>query len=430
MLAGVAFLAAPAHADLRSDIDADYGYLEDLYESFHSNPELSFMEVQTARKLAGEFRKLGFDVTEEVGQTGVVAVMRNGDGPTVMLRTDMDGLPVKEETGLAYASKAIGKNRFGDLQPTMHACGHDVHMTSLVGAARRLVAMKDQWSGTLFLIGQPAEEIGLGAKAMLDDGLFTRFPRPDYNIALHDNAAQPAGTIAYTSGYALANVDSVDVYVKGVGGHGAYPHTTKDPVVIASEIVLALQTLVSRETSPLEPAVVTVGAFNAGYKHNIISDQAHLQITVRSYTDDVRENLLSGIKRIVKAQAISAGLPEDLHPVVEIEDQYTPSTFNDPELAARISTMLKAQFGDDMVLEIDPVMGGEDFSQYGRVEPIIPSLIFWLGAVDPAKFEAAKAGGPPLPSLHSPFFAPVKEPTLKAGVEAMTAAALELLAKR
>ena len=419
-----------ASADVRSDIEADYPYLLSLYKELHANPELSFMEVETARKMAGLFRELGFEVTEQVGKTGVVGVMRNGPGPTVMLRADMDGLPVREETGLAYASKAKGLNRFGDEQPIMHACGHDVHMTSLIGAVRRLTAMKDQWSGTLVLVAQPAEEIGLGAKAMIEDGLFTRFPRPDYNVALHDSASLPAGSIAYSPGYALANVDSVDIYVKGVGGHGAYPHTTKDPVVIASRIVLALQTLVSRENSPLEPAVVTVGAFNAGYKHNIISDEAHLQITVRSYSDEVRENLISGIRRIAKAQAMSAGLPEALYPVVEMEKDYTPSTYNDPELANRIAGVLQGRFGEDRVIEVDPVMGGEDFSQYGRVEPKIPSLIFWIGAVDPAKVAAAEAGGAPLPSLHSPFFAPAPEQTLKTGVEAMTAAALELLDPR
>ncbi|MCI5043751.1 MAG: amidohydrolase [Aquisalinus sp.] len=426
MCAALALCVIPAKAELREDIAVDYPYLEDLYKTFHASPELSFMEVATARRLVAEFDKLGFDITEGVGGTGVVAVMRNGEGPTVTLRADMDGLPVREETGLSYASQMTGPNRFGDVQPTMHACGHDVHMTSLVGAARRLVAMKDQWSGTLILIGQPAEEIGLGAKAMIDDGLFTRFPRPDYVIALHDSASMPAGTIAYTPGYALANVDSIDIYVKGVGGHGAYPQTTKDPVVIASEIVLALQTLVSREVSPLEPAVVTVGAFNAGSKHNIISDQAHLQLTVRSYTDEVREKLISGIQRIARAQAMSAGLPEDLYPVIEMEKDYTPSTYNDPQLAYRVSDTLKAAFGADNVMEVDPVMGGEDFSQYSRVEPTIPSFIFWIGAVAPEKVAAAKAGGPPLPSLHSPFFAPEPEPTLKTGVEAMTRAALEL----
>lgn len=416
----------PALAELKEDIAADYGYLEALYKDFHANPELSFMEVQTAKKLAGELRGLGFKVTEKIGKTGVVAVMKNGTGPTVMVRADMDGLPVAEQTGLSYASTKRGLNRAGEEQPIMHACGHDVHMTSLIGAARRLSAMKEKWSGTLVLVAQPAEELGLGASAMINDGLFTKFPRPDYNIALHDSASLPAGSIAYSPGWALANVDSVDIYVKGVGGHGAYPHTTKDPVVLGAQIVMALQTLVSRENKPLEPAVVTVGAFNAGFKHNIISDEAHLQITVRSYSDEVREKLLRGIERIAKGQAMAAGLPEALYPVVEIEKDYTPSTYNDPDLTNRIALALKKHFGEAKVMEVEPVMGGEDFSQYGRVDPKIPSLIFWLGAVEPAKVKAAEAGGAALPSLHSPYFKPVPEPTLKTGVAALTTAALEL----
>lgn len=427
LMAGFAIAnAQPATGDLRQSIAQDYAYLGPLYEHFHQNPELSFMEVETAKRMADEFRALGFKVTEKVGKTGVVGVMKNGKGPTVMLRADMDGLPVKEATGLSYASTAVGLNRFGEEQPIMHACGHDVHMTALIGSLRQLTARKDQWSGTLVVIAQPAEELGLGAKAMLDDGLFRKFPRPDYNIALHDSASLPAGKVAYSPGWALANVDSVDIYIKGIGGHGAYPQTAKDPIVLGAQIVNALQTLVSREVSPLESAVVTVGAFNAGYKHNIISDEAHLQLTVRSYSDDVRETLLEGIKRIAKAQAISAGLPEELHPVIEFEEDYTPSTYNDPDLANRVAASLRVALGDENVLEVDPVMGGEDFSRYGREEPKIPSLIFWVGAVDPAKVEAANNGGEPLPSLHSPFFAPVPEPTIKTGVEAMTTAALAL----
>ncbi|NHK27093.1 amidohydrolase [Parvularcula flava] len=427
-IAAIGFFAGAAHAaDLKSDIAADYGYLDGLYKTLHANPELSFMEVETARRMAAEFRKLGFDVTEGVGKTGVVGVMRNGEGPVVTLRADMDGLPVTEQTGLAYASTATGENRFGEVQPIMHACGHDIHMTSLIGAARQLVERKGEWSGTLILIAQPAEEIGLGARAMLDDGLYERFPRPDYVVALHDSASLPAGKVAYTPGWALANVDSVDIYVKGVGGHGAYPQTTKDPVVVGASIVTALQTLVSREVSPLEPAVVTVGAFNAGAKHNIISDEAHLQLTVRSYTDEVRAKLLDGIQRIARAQAASVGLPEELYPRIEIEQDYTPSTYNDPELADRLANRFVARFGADNVIQADPVMGGEDFAWYGRLEPKIPTMIFWIGAVSAEKVAAAQAGGEPLPSLHSPFFAPQPRPTILTGVEAMTAAALDLL---
>ncbi len=425
--AALALCLPATAADLNEAVEADYDYLEALYKHFHQNPELSFQETETAKRLAKELREAGYDVTTGIGGTGIVAVMENGDGPTVMLRADMDGLPVEEQTGLPYASEARGPNRDGDMFPTMHACGHDVHMTSLVGAARQLADRTDAWSGTLILIGQPAEELGLGALAMIEDGLYERFPTPDYVVGLHDSASLPAGSISYTPGWALANVDSVDIRVKGIGGHGAYPHTTKDPIVIASQIVNNLQTLVSRELSPLDRAVVTVGAFNAGSKHNIISDEAHLQLTVRSFDDATREKLLSGIERIARAQAVSAGLPEALMPVVEVEEPYTPSTFNDPELTQRIAGVFREQFGEARVLEAPPVMGGEDFSQFGRTPEDVPAVIFWVGAVEPERFAAAQNGGEALPSLHSPFFAPDPRPTLTTGVEAMTAAALDLL---
>lgn len=411
---------------LKQSVIEDHAYVLELYKHFHANPELSFMEFQTAKRMAEEFRGLGFTVTENIGKTGVVAVMENGPGPVVLLRADMDGLPVKEQTGLSYASTVTGTSYLGKTQPVMHACGHDVHMSVLVGTLRQLAANRDAWSGTLVAIAQPAEELGLGAGAMLQDGLYDRFPRPDYNLALHDSNDIPAGSVGYASGWALANVDSVDIHVKGVGGHGSRPEGAKDPVVIGAQIVMALQTLVSREISPQEPGVVTVGAFNAGTKHNIISDRAHLQITVRSYSDEVREKLLEGIKRIARAQAISAGLPEDLYPVVEIEDDYTPSTWNDPALAARVGDAMRAALGPNHVVNTPPVMGGEDFAHYGRIEPKIPSLIFWLGAADPEALTEARLKGESLPSLHSPFFAPVPGSTLKTGVEAMTAAALEL----
>ncbi|WP_031549498.1 amidohydrolase [Parvularcula oceani] len=427
--AALALCLPAAAADLNEAVEADYEYLEALYEHFHQNPELSFQETETAKRLAKELRKAGYDVTSGVGGTGIVAVMENGEGPTVMLRADMDGLPVEEQTGLPYASEARGPNRDGEMFPTMHACGHDVHMTSLVGAARQLAERTDDWSGTLILIGQPAEELGLGALAMIEDGLYERFLTPDYVVGLHDSASLPAGSISYTPGWALANVDSVDIRVKGIGGHGAYPHTTKDPIVIASQIVNNLQTLVSRELSPLDRAVVTVGAFNAGSKHNIISDEAHLQLTVRSFDDATREKLLSGIARIARAQAVSAGLPEELMPVVEVEEPYTPSTFNDPDLTQRIAGVFREQFGEDRVQEAPPVMGGEDFSQFGRTPEDVPAVIFWVGAVEPERFAAAQDGGDALPSLHSPFFAPDPRPTLTTGVEAMTAAALDLLGK-
>lgn len=401
--------------------------LVDLYEYLHANPELSLVETETAAFLGEKFEKLGFDVTYKVGGTGVVALMKNGEGPTVMIRADMDALPVKEQTGLSYASKVMTKDYEGNEQPAMHACGHDIHMTVLHGTAEKLVAAKDQWSGTLMLILQPAEELGRGARDMLADGLFERFPRPDYNLTLHDNASLAAGQVGIVPGFSMANVDSVDITVRGIGGHGAYPHTTKDPVVLAAQIVTSLQTIVSREISPLEPAVVTVGSIHGGTKHNIISDEVKLQLTLRSYTDEVRDQTLSTIRRMVKGLGESYGLPEDKLPIVVHKDEFTPALYNDPELANRMMPVIGKVIGEDNVKELKPVMGGEDFGQFGRVDPKIPSLLFWLGAVDPDIIADAKKTGKTLPSLHSPFFAPDAKPTLETGVAAMTAAALDLL---
>lgn len=452
LLAGIAgaALGAPAHADdLRSAIDADYGYVFDLYKYFHENPELSFKEIESSARLASELEALGFDVTtgvgdswvrkkakadagkvhEGVGGYGVVAVMENGDGPTLMVRADMDALPLEEKTGLSYASKAIGVDYKGQEAPVMHACAHDAHMAILIGMARRLVDMKDEWSGTLVLVGQPAEEVGLGAIAMLDDGLYERFPKPDFVIAEHTSGWDEAGAVTYTPGYALANVDSVDITVRGVGAHGSAPHMGKDPIVIGAQIINALQTLVSRETNPLEAGVVTVGSFQGGYKHNIIPDEAHLKITVRSYDDNVRQNLLDGIARIARAQAESAGLPEELMPIVTIEPDYTPSTYNDPELTERVMASVTSSLeGEAAVYVRPPSMGGEDFSQFGRTDDDIPTVIFWVGGADPVAMSEARAGRRKTPPAnHSPFFAPQPEPALKNGVQAMTAAALELL---
>lgn len=400
-----------------------------LYKYLHANPELSRMETNTAALLAGKLAKLGFEVTEHVGETGVVAVMKNGEGPTVLIRADMDALPVKEQTGLPYASTVMTKDYEGNTVPAMHACGHDIHMTVLIGVAENLVAQKADWSGTLILILQPAEELGQGARLMLEDGLFTRFPRPDFNLALHDNASLAAGKIGVVPGYAMANVDSVDITVRGIGGHGAYPHTTKDPVVLASQIVLGLQTIVSRETSPLDPAVVTVGSIHGGTKHNIIPDEVKLQITLRSYTDEVRENTIASIKRIADGLGRAYGLPDDKLPIVKVKDEFTPALYNNPELAARIAPVIASVIGEKNMPERKPVMGGEDFGQFGRVEPKIPSLLFTLGAVDPKAIKKAKKTGASLPSLHSPFFAPDAKPTIETGVKAMTASALDLLKK-
>ena len=426
----LALMAVPAQADeLRDAVAADMPALITLYEDLHANPELSFQEVETAKKLAARARALGFEVTEGVGKTGVVAVLKNGDGPVVMLRADMDGLPVIEQTGLPYASKRRAVPATGIETGVMHACGHDTHMTAWIGTAQQLAARKDQWSGTLVMILQPAEEIGEGAKAMLDDGLFTRFPKPDYVLAFHDAAQFPAGHIGYSRGFALANVDSVDVVVPGVGGHGAYPHTTKDPIVIAASIVTRLQTLVSRELNPTDSAVVTVGSFQAGSKHNIIPDEARLQITVRSYEDKTRQHLLDGIRRIARAEAMAAGMPEDKLPKVTVQDPYTPATFNTLEFTDRVMAGLKTRF-EGRVMETPAVMGGEDFSQFYRTDrENVESLIFWVGGVPLAEYTKAKKEGIEMPSLHSPFWAPEADTVIATAAEAMTAMTLKLMKK-
>ena len=432
LLALSSSLAVPASAnDLRASLSADMPGLMELYRDLHAHPELSFEEHRTAAKLAGMMRELGFEVTEGVGQTGVVSVLRNGDGPVVMLRADMDGLPVVEQTGLEYASKQIATPASGVETGVMHACGHDTHMAGFIGAAQLLAERQDEWKGTLVMILQPAEELGLGAVAMLEDGLFTRFPKPDYVIAFHDAAQFPAGMIGYSPGYALANVDSVDVTVPGVGGHGAYPHTTKDPVVLASAIVMKLQTLVSRESSPLDPAVVTVGSFHAGAKHNIISDEAKLQLTVRSYSDESRKLLLDGIARIAKGEAIAAGMPEDRMPTVEVIEPYTPSTYNDPDFTETVMAGFRQRFGAERVLQVPSVMGGEDFGQFKRAAPDdVQSLIFWVGGVPADDFEAAQRGEATLPSLHSPFWAPDAEKVIATGAEGLASAALDLMPRK
>ena len=422
---------APAAAQaLGGEVEKQMPSLMAIYKDFHANPELSFMEVRSAGILAAEARKLGFKVTEKVGGTGVVAVMENGPGPVVMVRADMDGLPVTEQTGLPGASKVRVTTKEGVETGVMHACGHDTHMTAWIGVARLMAANRANWSGTLVMIGQPAEERGAGARMMLEDGLYTRFPKPEYALAFHDAAQFPAGQIGYTPGYALANVDSVDITVKGVGGHGAYPQTTKDPIVLASRIVGSLQTLVSREVSPLDSAVVTVGSFHSGAKHNIISDEAKLQLTVRSYSDEVRDHLLDGIARIAKGEAIAAGMPDDKMPVVTVQkDEYTPATFNTPAFTEEMAAFLKTGFGEKRVVQMPPVMGGEDFSRFGREDKNIKSLIVWVGGVPQAEYDAAKKEGRTLPSLHSPFWAPDAPAVISTATEALTSMAMKLMAK-
>lgn len=431
LLAGAMSLGTPAAAaatdPVRDATAKAMPQLMALYRDLHANPELSLHEVKTAAKLAAAAREAGYEVTEKVGGTGVVAVLRNGAGPVLLIRADMDGLPVVENTGLPFASKVRATTDEGIESGVMHACGHDTHMASWVGTLRNLAAMKNQWHGTVVMIAQPAEERGRGAKDMLDDGLFTRFPRPAYAIAFHDSASLPAGQIGITPGYALANVDSVDLVVKGVGGHGAYPHTTKDPIVLAARIVTTLQTLVSREMDPQQPAVVTVGAIHGGSKHNIIGNDVTMLLTVRSFTPESRKQLLDGIARIARGEAIAAGVPEDRMPVMTVKDEYTPATFNTQPLSGRLQGLFTARFGKDRVVEPKAVMGGEDFSRYWLADQRIQSTIFWVGGVPKAKWNAAQAGKGTLPSLHSAEWAPDAEAVVGTATEALTAAALDIL---
>jgi amidohydrolase len=412
-------------ATIQTKIDAEYKSLEGLYKQLHAHPELAFQEVQTAARLAKEMKALGFEVTTGVGGHGVVAVLKNGKGPTIMVRTDMDGLPIIEKTGLTYASKVLTRDKEGKEVGTMHACGHDMHMACWVGTARVLVAMKDQWSGTLVFIGQPAEEVGGGARRMIEDGLFTKFPRPDYCLGLHCDGRKPHGHISFGEGLIMANCDTIEITVRGKGGHGASPHTAIDPIVLAARIVLDLQTLVSRETNPTDPVVITVGSIHGGTKHNIIPAEVKMQLTVRTLKDEVRKNILDGIKRVVEFAAKSAKAPE---PIIHIElDDFTPAVFNNAALAKKTTAAFRDILGADKVHEVGPVMGGEDFGRYGREG--IPIFFYFVGTVAPQRAAAAEKGGEPLPSLHSDFYYPIPEPTLRTGVLTMSCAVLNLMAK-
>lgn len=413
------------NAPSKAQIDAVYPQVESLYMELHRNPELSLHEQKTAATIADQLRRLGFDVTTGVGGTGVVGVLKNGEGPTVMIRAELDALPVLEKTDLPYASHVTTKDENGADVPVMHACGHDLHMAIGMGTATLLAQNKHRWGGTFIYVGQPAEERGLGAGAMLKDGLWTRLPHPDFAIAVHDTSDLPAGKVGYRSGYALANASSVDVTIFGRGGRGAAPEETIDPIVIAARTILAWQTIISRENSPFEPGVITVGSIHGGTRHNIIPDQVHMQLTVRSYKDDVHRHLLDAIARIAKAEAEAAGAPK--LPLVEVSEP-SLSVYNDPLLTQRIAGVLKEVLGDANVMEVPPDMAGDDFAEYGHAG--VPSLIFFIGAVNPAKFEAAKRTGEPLPSLHSASFAPDREPSLRTGIEAETTAVLELLGKK
>jgi hippurate hydrolase len=416
-------------------IDRDIGSWLTTYRNLHAAPELSHREEKTSAFVAGELRKLGFTVTEHIGKYqntqwsgyGLVAVMKNGPGPTVLVRTELDALPVEEKTGLAYASQVKTKNDAGLDVSVMHACGHDIHMTSFLGTARMLTELKSRWSGTLIMLGQPAEETGDGANAMLRDNLYANFPKPDFAIALHDKPELETGKVGYTPGYAMASATSIDIKIRGVGGHGSAPETTKDPIVVAAQVVMALQTIVSRENSPLDPAVVTVGSIHGGTRYNIIPDEVNLQLTVRTYKEEVRKRILASIERIVKGVALTAGIPEDRAPVVRVSEG-TGSTYNDPQLIDRLVASFKQALGEENVVKMPPMMASEDFG-YFSMDQKIPTTIFWLGASDPAKVKASRESGVALPGLHSALFAPVPEPTLRTGVKAMTSAVLDLMKK-
>ena len=409
-----------------------------IYKDIHSHPELSTREEKTSALVAKELRATGCEVTENFGKYdnpnlkcyGVIGIMKNGPGPTVLVRTDMDALPVEEDTGLPYASKVTTKGDDGREVHVMHACGHDAHMSAFIGTARALQRLKERWSGTIVFIGQPAEETAGGARALLKAGLYNRFGKPDFALGFHDKADLQTGHIGVTPGYTYANVDSVDVTVRGIGGHGAYPHKTKDPIVLAAEMINAWQTIASRENNPLDPIVVTVGSIHGGTKHNIIPDEVKMQLTVRTYKSEVRDRVLKAIDEIAKGIASAGGVPADRAPVVNVlKDQFTPATYNNPDLTKRLVGVWKNVLGADNVEIVDPTMGGEDFSEYSLPDHSIPAVDFHIGAVDPEKIAQFKREGKELPSLHSSKFAPVPEPTIRVGIIGMTSAVLELMKK-
>lgn len=406
-------------------IEGIYPSIEELYVDLHRNPELSRKEERTSRRMGEGLRALGFEVTEKVGGYGVVGVLRNGRGPTVLVRTELDALPVKEETGLPYASAVVAADHKGQSVPVMHACGHDLHMASWMGAATLLARSRARWSGTLVMIGQPAEELISGARAMLADGLYTRFPRPDFAIAIHDSADFPAGQVAVASGPLFGNANSVEIVVRGRGGHASQPHRTVDPIVIAARLVMTLQTLVSRETKPTDPAVVTIGSIHGGLKSNIIPDEVKLALTVRSYDPAVQTALLQGVDRIAKAEALAARAPE---PIVQVLPDGANVTWNDPVLTERLKGALVRSLGADSVVPTEPTMGAEDFSELGRPSGV-PAVMLRLGVANPAKLQQAKAAGETLPTTHSSKFAPDLAPSLRRGVTVLTISAFELLAK-
>jgi hippurate hydrolase len=429
-------MPARAQSDLDKKIDSNMTDWLGTYQQMHAHPELSTEEKDTSALLARSLRELGYEVTEPFGKYeepdlvsyGVVAVMKNGPGPTVYVRTELDALPVRETTELPYSSK-VTVTRANQEVGVMHACGHDLHMTVFLGTAKMLAEEKSQWSGTVVMIGQPAEEIGRGAAAMLRAGLFEQFPKPDYVLALHDSATLPAGQVAWREGTILAGADFLDITVRGYGGHGAAPNMTKDPIIIAAELVVFLQTIVSREQDPLEPSVVTVGSFHAGTKHNVIPDEAHLQLSVRTMTPEQREKTLAAITRVANGIAAAAGVPPERAPVITVSKDAVPATVNDIALAGRVAASLEKAVGKDNVVPGKPVMASEDFSFFALRDPKPKICMFWLGAADPKKIKDAEQKGTRLPSLHSSAFAPLPEPAIRTGVKAMTTVVMDLLPK-
>ena len=420
----------------QSIADAELPSLLAIYKDIHAHPELSGHEERTAALVAKELRTAGCQVNEHLGKYensklkgyGVVGVMKNGDGPTVLVRTDMDALPVEEETGLAYASKIVAQNDEGKDVHVMHACGHDAHMAAFIGTARALRKLKDQWHGTIVFVAQPAEELGTGARALLRDGLYQKFGKPNFALGFHDKADLETGRIGVTEGYTTANVDSVDVTVRGVGGHGAYPHKTKDPIVLAAMMINDWQTITSRENNPLDPIVVTVGSIHGGTKNNIIPDEVKMQLTVRTYKSETRERVLAAIERITNGIAAAGGVPPDRAPIITVsKDQFCPATYNNPELTKRLVAVWKNSLGNENVKIVDAVMGGEDFSEYSLSDHSIPAVNFHIGAVEPAKIAEYKQAGKELPTLHSSKFAPVPEPTIRVGIIGMTSAVLDVM---